>query len=111
MCACVCVREEECCGGGGCSPGVVHSAQTWSRLFSRDVYIRKMGDGGEGGGQTTALRYIHFAHFPFNQLGMNVENLSAENDWGGVYRIEASYRQKEAWRGGAGAAKCVWRMS
>lgn len=36
-----------------CSPGVVHSAQTQSRLFSKDVYIQKK-DGGRGGGLHTA---------------------------------------------------------
>jgi len=41
VCVCEGGREEE----GVCSPGVVHSAQTQSRLFSKDVYIQRWRTG------------------------------------------------------------------
>lgn len=58
LCVCVC--------GGALLESYIQ-LKTRSRLFSRDMYIRKTRVGVE---QTTALCglcYIHFNHFPFNQ--------------------------------------------
>lgn len=62
-------------GGGGRGCALLESyiqLKPGSRLFSRDMYIRKTrGLGGRGGGQAAALRgqcYIQFEHFPFNQF-------------------------------------------
>lgn len=59
-----------CVCGGGVGGALLESyiqLKTRSRLFSRDMYIRKTRVGVE---QTTALCglcYIHFNQFPFNQ--------------------------------------------
>lgn len=75
---CGCGREVE-----ACSPGVVHSAQTWSRLFSRDMYIRKTG------GRCTAG-----ATFSLNQSGWKFWLLNMTGGGEDFKDPEASYRNR-----------------